>query len=171
MALSLPLAERSRSTADVSELRSLAAADAQSAADVIRTAFAAQSRPTNPPSSALRETAETIAAKIAAGGGFGVFADARLVAVALWLIDGGALLVGRVCALPERRGRGSSRRLLAACESIAKAHGLKQMRLRVRLELPENERLFQGLGFARVRVEAHPGFDAPTTVVMERRLS
>ena len=57
---------------------------------VIRAAFAAQSRPTTPPSSALRETSESIAAKIAAGGGFGAFAQGRLVAVALWQIDGDA---------------------------------------------------------------------------------
>ena len=54
-------------------LRSLTLADADKAAEVIRTAFAAQSRPTSPPSSALVETGQSIAAKIAAGGGFGAF--------------------------------------------------------------------------------------------------
>ena len=74
------------------------------AAAVIRAAFAAQSRATTPPSSALRETAESVAAKIAAGGGFGAFARGRLVAVALWQDVGDALLIARVCALPDRAG-------------------------------------------------------------------
>ena len=49
-------------------LRALNAADADAAVAVIRTAFSAQRIATNPPSSALRETAETIAFKIATGG-------------------------------------------------------------------------------------------------------
>ena len=85
-------------------LRPLTAGDADEAAELIRTAFAAQSRPTRPPSSALRETAQAIAAKIAAGGGFGVFEAGALIAVALWGIEGDALHVARVSVAPKRRG-------------------------------------------------------------------
>ena len=42
--------------------------------------------------------------------------------------------------------------------------------LKARLELPENERLFERCGFARREVEAHPGFETPTTAVMEKVL-
>ena len=63
-----------------------------------------------------------------------------------------------------------SRRLIAACEAAAEARGLSRVRLRVRLELPENERLFSRMGFARLRLEAHPGCAAPTVAVMEKRL-
>src|SRR5271165_4940356 len=104
MAFSSPLAERAASRADAVVLRALTVADAERVAAVIRTAFATQSRDTTPPSSALSETAETITARIAAGGGFGVFADGRAVAVALWQVDGDALVIARVCALPEWRG-------------------------------------------------------------------
>ncbi len=149
-------------------LRPLTPADAEAAASVIRSAFAAQSRATNPPSSALGETAESIAAKIAAGGGFGAFAEGRLVAVALWQAVDGALMIARVSVLPEVRGRWLARRLIEACESEARAQGLARTRLRVRLMLPENERLFQRLGFARVRIEAHAGFDAPTVAILEK---
>jgi hypothetical protein len=45
------------------------------------------------------------------------------------------------------------------------------MTLRTRLELPENERLFERCGFARREVEAHPGFETPTTAVMEKVLA
>jgi len=44
------------------------------------------------------------------------------------------------------------------------------MTLRVRLELPENERFFASLGFQRVGTEAHAGFDHPTTAMMEKAL-
>jgi GNAT superfamily N-acetyltransferase len=152
-------------------LRPLTLSDAAVTAEVIRTAFGAQSKATRPPSSALRETEETVAAKIGAGGGFGALASGELVAVALWTIDKDALHVGRVSALSAHRGRGHARALIAACEQTARAHGVARMTLRTRLELPENERFFERLGFRRIGVETHDGFDAPTTAVMEKRLS
>ena len=170
MVLSFPAAEPPPSQADEVVVRALTIAEAEDAAGLVRAAFAAQSRPTTPPSSALRETTESIAAKIAAGGGFGAFEQGRLVAVALWQADGDVLMIGRVCARSEARGRGLSRRLIAACEAAARSHGLLIVRLRVRLALPENERLFSRMGFQRLRVEAHAGFDAPTVAVMEKRL-
>ena len=143
---------------------------ADEAAELIRTAFVAQSRPTNPPSSALLETAEAIAAKIAAGGGFGVFEAGSLIAAALWSLNGDALHVARVSVAPTRRGRGMVRSLIAACEAEASRRSIRRMTLKTRLELPENERLFERFGFARLKVEAHPGFEAPTTAVMEKVL-
>jgi len=151
-------------------LRPLTVADADEAAELVRTAFAAQSHATNPPSSALSETAETIAAKIAAGGGFGIFEADALIAAALWSLNGDALHVARVSVAPRRRGRGIVRSLIAACETEASRRGVRRMTLKTRLELPENERLFGHFGFARLKVEAHPGFKAPTTAVMEKVL-
>ncbi len=155
--------------AEAFPVRALATADAGEAARVIRAAFAAQSRATDPPSSALRETAELIAAKIAAGGGFGAFDDGRLVAVALWqAVDGDALLIARVSVLPSWRGHGLAGRLVASCEAEARDHGFPRTRLRVRLALPENERLFSRRGYERIGIEAHAGFDAPTVAALEK---
>ena len=98
------------------------------------------------------------------------FEPGRLVAVALWQDVDGALMIARVSVLPEARGRSLSRRLIAACETQARSRGLSRARLRVRLALPENERLFSRMGYARLFVEAHAGFDAPTVAVLEKRL-
>ena len=152
-------------------LRPLTIADAEEAAEVIRTAFAAQSRRTSPPSSALSETGEAIADKIAGGGGFGVFEAGALIAAALWRIDGDALHVERVSVAPKARGRKLARALIGACETEAKRRSARRMTLKARLELPENERLFERCGFVRIRVEAHPGYEAPTTAVMEKGLA
>jgi tRNA threonylcarbamoyladenosine biosynthesis protein TsaE len=151
-------------------LRPLTNADAGAAADLIRSAFAAQNRRTTPPSSALLETGPSIAAKIAAGGGFGVFEGEALIAVALWSMNGDALHVARVSVGPEARGRGIARSLMTACEAEARRHGARRMTLKTRLELPENERLFERCGFARREVEAHRGFETPTTAIMEKVL-
>ncbi len=152
-------------------LRPLTTADADEAAYAIRAAFAGQSRPTSPTSSALSETGEAIAAKLAAGGGFGVFEAGRLIATALWRIDADALHVARVAVAPERRGRGIVGLRIAACENEARGRWVRRMILKTRLELPENERLFERFGFARREIEAHAGFEAPTTAVMEKILA
>jgi GNAT superfamily N-acetyltransferase len=151
-------------------LRPLTAADAGEAAELIRAAFGAQSRPTRPPSSALCETAEGIASKIAEGGAFGVFEAGALIAAALWSLSGEALHVARVSVAPQARGRGIARSLIAACQAEASRRGVRRMTLKTRLELPENERLFERFGFARRKLEAHPGFETPTTVLMEKVL-
>jgi tRNA threonylcarbamoyladenosine biosynthesis protein TsaE len=152
-------------------LRALSPADAEEAAAIIRSAFAAQSHATQPPSSALGETGESVAAKIEAGGGVGAFAGEDLVGLALWRMEGGALHVARVCVLPSWRGQNVARRLIAACEAEVVRLGADRMRLRARLELPENEKMFERFGFARIGVEAHEGFESPTTAVMEKRLA
>jgi ribosomal protein S18 acetylase RimI-like enzyme len=170
MVLSSPLAPCMSSEGAAVVLRRLTAADADEAARLIRAAFAAQSRPTSPPSSALLETGQSIAAKIAAGGGFGAFDGGALFGAALWSINGEALHVARVAVAPEARGRRIVRSLIAICETEAKRRGLRRMTLKTRLELPENERLFERYGFARREIEAHPGFEAPTTAVMEKVL-
>ena len=155
---------------DEISFRPLSPADADDTARVIRAAFAAQPRFTKPPSSALRETAETVAAKITAGGGIGAFAGGALVGAILWEIKAGALHVGRVSVVPAWRGRSLAGALIGACESEANRRGLARMTLRVRLELPENERLFERFGFERCELDAHEGFDQPTQAVMEKRL-
>jgi len=151
-------------------LRPLTISEAADAAAVIRAAFSAQSGPTHPPSSALRETAESVSAKIAAGGGIGAVHYGRLVALLIWQVEGDALYIGRVSVLPAFRGRGLTRPLIGAAEAATRARGLRRMRLRVRLALPENERLFERYGFARCGLDTHEGFDAPTVAVMEKRL-
>jgi GNAT superfamily N-acetyltransferase len=151
-------------------VRPLSTAYADEAAELIRTAFAAQNRRTTPPSSALLETGPSIAAKIVAGGGFGAFEGGALIAAVLWSLNDDALHVARMSVAPEARGRGIVRLLIAACETEARRRGVRGMTLKTRLELPENERLFERCGFARRRIEAHPGFETPTTAVMEKVL-
>ena len=151
-------------------LRALRAEDAAAAAEVIREAFAAQSLATDPPSSALRETATSVAAHLAEGGGAALAADGALVGVVLWAERDEGLYVGRLAVLPEWRGRGGARALIAAAETEARRRGLPRLRLRVRIALADNRRLFAACGFAATKQGAHPGYAAPTFLVMEKAL-
>ena len=149
---------------------SLRSADAVAVASLIREAFAAQGRATDPPPGALGETTASVAAKLAEGGGAGAEAGGALGGGVLWAETEGARYIGRVSVAPGWRGRGIARALLTAGEAEARRRGLKRMTLRVRLALDENRRLFAGFGFAPVGQGAHPDYREPTFLVMEKRL-
>jgi GNAT superfamily N-acetyltransferase len=156
--------------AAAARIRPLTIGDAAAAASLIREAFAAQSRATDPPSGALGETTASVAAKLAEGGGAGAEAAGALVGVVLWAEKNGALHIGRLSAPPAWRGRGIARALLMASEAEARRRGLTRMSLRVRLALGENQRLFADFGFAPAGEGAHPGYAEPTFLAMEKRL-
>jgi ribosomal protein S18 acetylase RimI-like enzyme len=144
--------------------------DAAAIADLVRLAFSAQSRPTNPPSSALKETAATIADHLARGGGAVLESGGAIVGVVLWSEEEGALYIGRLSVHPERRRQGIARMLVDEAEREARRRGLSRMTLGVRLELEENRRFFKSCGFEDVSFRSHEGFSEPTWVLMERKL-
>jgi ribosomal protein S18 acetylase RimI-like enzyme len=140
-------------------------------ADLVRRAFAEQPRPTNPPSSALRETAATITAHLEKGGGAVLERDGVVVGTVLWEEEDGALYVSRVSVNPDYRRQGIARALMDEAEREARRQGFSRMTLGVRLELEENRRLFRSCGFEDLEFRSHEGFTEPTWVLMERRLT
>ena len=150
--------------------RPLAPEDAEPAAAFIRMAFASQPFPTDPPSSALRETAAGVAAFLAEGGGIALSGAEGDAALILFAERGGGLYCGRLAIHPALRGRGLARRLVAAAAAEALGRGLPRLWVKVRLALPGNLALFAGLGFREIGREAHPGHAEPTTAVLEKRL-
>jgi predicted N-acetyltransferase YhbS len=152
------------------QIRRLAPADAESAAALIREAFAAQSVATDPPSSALRETASSVAAHLAEGGGAGLEAGARLVGLVLWAVRDDGLYLGRLAVSPPWRGQGAARALIGEGETEARRRGLPRVHVRVRIALEENRRLFSACGFKESERGAHPGYAKATYLVMEKAL-
>jgi ribosomal protein S18 acetylase RimI-like enzyme len=152
-------------------IRTAAAADAAVIAALIRRAFAAQPRPTDPPSSALKETAATIAAHLARGGGAVLERGGVVVGAVLWEVEDGALYISRVSVDPVYRRQGIARALVDEAEREARRRGLPRMTLGVRLELEENRQLFRSCGFEDFEFRRHEGYTEPTWVLMERRLT
>lgn len=148
--------------------RLLRLADAPAAAILIQTSFAGQ--PVDPPPSASRETAATLAAHIARHGGAGWEAVIGLAGVLLWSEHPGALYVGRLAVDPVARRQGVARALLAFAELEASRRGLTRLRLAVRVELIANHRLFAAIGFQEVGRTAHDGYDRATSIDMEKQL-
>ena len=140
-------------------------------AELVRRAFAAQPRPTNPPSSALKETAATIAAHLERGGGAVLEREGAVVGAVLWEVEDGALYISRISVDPGYRRQGIARALVDEAEREARRLALPRMTLGVRLELEENRQLFRSCGFADLEFRRHEGFAEPTWVLMERRLT
>jgi ribosomal protein S18 acetylase RimI-like enzyme len=158
-------------SADGVTIRAARAGDAAAIADLVRLAFSAQPRSTNPPSSALKETAATITDHLGRGGGAVLESDRVIAGVVLWNEEDGALYISRLSVHPERRGQGMARALMDEAEREARRQGFSRMTLGVRLELEENRRFFRSCGFVDAALRSHDGFSAPTWVLMERRLT
>jgi len=157
-------------SADGFTIRAVQAGDAAAVADLVRLAFSAQPRPTNPPSSALKETAATIIEHLTRGGGAVLESGGVIAGLVLWNEDEGAFYISRLSVHPERRGQGMARALMEEAEREARRQGFSRMTLGVRLELEENRRFFRSCGFVDASWRSHEGFSEPTWVLMERRL-
>jgi predicted N-acetyltransferase YhbS len=153
------------------EVRALRMAEAEAAAALIRLAFAHLPVPVIPAPSALRETAEGVAAVLTEGGGAAVEDVGGLAGVVLWAPKQGGLYMGRLAVRPDRRGQGLARSLMAAAEVEARRLGLPRLHLSVRLALAGNRRFFAQSGFRETATHNHPGFAEPTFVDMEKSLA
>jgi GNAT superfamily N-acetyltransferase len=138
---------------------------------LIRDSFADYADRLDPPPSAVKETAETIAAL--QGRELGLVAEAGGAVVGCLFLqrrEHGDIYVGRVTVAREHRRGGVGRALMAAAEAKARRLGGARLTLGVRLALDGNRRFFQSLGFVEGAVRAHPGYDKPTWVEMTKAI-
>ncbi len=137
---------------------------------IIHAAFASYRNVLVPPSGAHTETPETIAAKLAHGGGLLAFIGDVPVAGVVYQPHETHMYLGRLAVLPVYRGRGIGQRLVEGVEARARTLGLPSVQLGVRLQLPGNQTFFERLGYRVIRAEAHAGSLNPTCYYMEKRL-
>lgn len=152
-------------------LRPATISDAPAIAAIIAAAFAQYAGRLVPESGALSETAASIAAELAKGGGAIVAErNGALLGCVMTKLEQGDLYFGRLSVLPAARGKDLARRLVEAVEAEATARRLPGVRLGVRIALPDNQRLFASLGYGEISREAHPGFTHPTSINMRKAL-
>jgi N-acetylglutamate synthase-like GNAT family acetyltransferase len=154
------------------QIRTASADDAETLSRLIVAAFSSYEIPLDPPSSALKETPAAIIEKLETHGA----AIAESVGCAIGCVlftpqDDEVLYIGRLAVDPSWRRRGIARALIAHAETEARRRGLKRLHIQVRIPLVDNQALFKSCGFVEVSRETHPGYTAPTTIRMEKRLA
>ena len=156
---------------DTPVLRAATAVDAPAIAATIAAAFVQYRGNLVPESSAFRETPEAIIDQLA-NGSSAIVAERNgtMIGCVMTEVLEGDLYFGRLAILPEARGLGLAKRLIAAVEDEARRRSLPGVRLGVRIALPDNQHLFTSLGYREISREAHPGFDHPTSINMRKAL-
>lgn len=140
-------------------------------AALIREAFAEYAGRLDPPSSAHGKTAERVRAELADGGALIARIGEHAVGCVFWHPYSDHVYLDRLAVLPDMRGRGIGRALIAAVERQTLALGLCHVRLSVRLALEQNRVLYEQLGYRVLSYGIHAGYSAPTFVMLEKRLS
>lgn len=83
----------------------------------------------------------------------------------------GYIYLGRLAILPAYRGRGIAHMLIGYVEERARNAGLARVRLGVRTALPHMRVSYERMGYRLVEELAHPGYERPTYVILEKNVS
>jgi GNAT superfamily N-acetyltransferase len=133
---------------------------------LILAAFAYMDARINPPSSALRLTAQSMKADAEKGALLLAECDGDLVGCVFAQTKGDALYIGKLAVRPGLQGEGIGRKLVDAARAEARRLGLGMLELQTRVELTENHATFARMGFVKTGETAHEGFDRPTSITM-----
>lgn len=124
----------------------------------------------DPPSSAPDETVERITGYLERSSALIAELDGSPVGCVFFQVSEDHVYLYRLAVLPGFRGRGIGKALVHAVENQARAHRLP-VRLGVRLALPLNLAMYENLGYRTIEHRTHPGYPAPTFVIMQKDVS
>jgi ribosomal protein S18 acetylase RimI-like enzyme len=151
-------------------IRDATEADAAMLADLIRAAFEPYRDQLDPPPGALQETESSLRAWLATGGAVLVLVDGRAVGCVLSQRREDHVTLSRLAVLPEFRGQGLGRTLVARVEERALAIGVAKARRGVRLSLPRLMAFYDRLGYRPIAFRTHSGMPYPTYLILEKDL-
>ena len=152
-------------------LREATAADVPTLVRLIHAAFAEYRGRLDPPSGAHRETAASLGAYLQTGHAVIALVDGEPVGCVCYHRGGEHVYLGRLSVLPAFRQCGVGSALTGYVEQRAQALGVSRVQLGVRVALPHLQAYYARQGYHVVRYEAHEGYAAPTSVVMEKHLA
>jgi tRNA threonylcarbamoyladenosine biosynthesis protein TsaE len=129
--------------------------DAAAMVEVIHSAFSARP-PLDPPSTAITETAESLAASLRRGSGVFARVGSRPAGVIMVLPGVEAVATfSRVSVHPDLQRHGIASAMVAAAEELAAIQGFQQVELFTRTEFPEFLAFWQHRGFVVDRAVPH----------------
>lgn len=138
---------------------------------LIMRAFASMNGRIDPPSSALSLTPQALRRKAAIETVFLAHVGDKLAGCAFLAWKDDHFYLGKLAVEPELQGRGIGRALIVAAEEFSRANNRPAIELQTRVELIENHRAFDRLGFIETARTAHPGYDRPTSLTLRKVLA
>ncbi len=124
----------------------------------------------DPPSSLNRVTPEDLRRKAAVETLVVARCDGELVGCGYLADRDDAIYLGKLAVTPRFRNRGILRSIVTAAAGLARDRGKPALEIQTRIELTENHKTFQSLGFVRTKTTSHEGYDRPTSVTMRKAL-
>ena len=125
-----------------------------------------------PASGVFKETVVTVRHDLTTGGGVLLLRDGEPVGCGRCetAADGSHLYIGRLAVLPAYRQQGYAAHMINWFAEHARARGLPELRLGVRLALPRNLNLYTRLGFEIFDYETRPDHPGRVSAWMRKRL-
>lgn len=131
-------------------------------------AFAYMEGRIDPPSSLAQLDVQSLRVLAATSEIWAITVAARPVACMILTPQPDALYLGKLAVDTGHRGQGLGGRMVAHADHRAATLGLPRLRLQTRVELVENHATFAAFGFVTTAQTAHPGYDRPTSLTMEK---
>ena len=130
--------------------------DAVLAHRITQAAYAEYRGVLHPPSGVDRETLADVTRALDGGGAVLAWIGDEAVAVVQFQVTVDHLAVERLAVILTARGQGIACLLLASLEELARQHHLPEVRLGVRLSLPQNVELYQRVGYQMHSLYPYP---------------
>lgn len=138
---------------------------------LLQHAFAYMEGRINPPSSLGRLNIQSLKQKILDETLFTAVDGQRLVGCAFAKINDDTVYLGKLAVHADYQGLGLSRQLITRVEQLALQSQLPVVEMETRIELTENQQLFEHLGYRRVAENSHAGFSRPTSYCYQKNLA
>jgi ribosomal protein S18 acetylase RimI-like enzyme len=130
--------------------------DAARVHGITQAAYAEYRGVLDPPSGVDRECVADVERALDEGGAVLAWIDDTAVGAVRFQHAADHLAVERLAVIPTARGQGIARALLAYLEDLARQSHRPEVRLGVRLSVPRNMELYQGLGYHILSVHPYP---------------
>jgi len=138
--------------------------------ELLLEAFEYQKGRIDPPSSVYKLDEELLKRKATEEQVFVARDQGSLVGCVFAKDTGTSIYLGKLAVRPSLQRHGVGRALVRAVEDLAQRRGRTVVELETRIELIENRITFESYGFRKVSESAHPGYDRPTSISMEKHL-
>jgi GNAT superfamily N-acetyltransferase len=125
----------------------------------------------DPPSSLHRLTPQMIADFAADECLFVIEDNQRPIACIFMTEKPDCLYLGKLAVSPKHRGKAYAKILIDRAEQMARDLDLTTLQLETRIELTENHRAFEKMGFHKAAETAHDGYNRPTSITMQKELT